>query len=163
MSQIEFYAPVKNMKGELEKGSGVVMRKKNYRAPNGAVLREGVQESYKIVHPRDYEKNPPKDAELANINAFTDSKRLASEIIRSQRYTDDELNAMTAEQRAHVAELRRQLESYRTRFYAQFKQPDPEAPFEKKLKPGATTLRRKQYLKLDNFIQALIRNKSSHK
>lgn len=163
MSQIEFYAPVKNMKGELEKGSGVVMRKKNYRAPNGAVLREGVQESYKIVHPRDYEKNPPKDAELANINAFTDSKRLASEIIRSERYTDDELNAMTAEQRAHVAELRRQLESYRTRFYAQFKQPDLEAPLEKKLKPGATTLRRKQYLKLDNFIQALIRNKSSHK
>lgn len=163
MSQIEFYAPVKNMKGELEKGSGVVMRKKNYRAPNGAVLREGVQESYKIVHPRDYEKNPPKDAELANINAFTDSKRLASEIIRSERYTDEELNAMTAEQRAHVAELRRQLESYRTRFYAQFKQPDPEAPLEKKLKPGATTLRRKQYLKLDNFIQALIRNKSSHK
>lgn len=86
MSQIEFYAPVKNMKGELEKGSGVVMRKKNYRAPNGAVLREGVQESYKIVHPRDYEKNPPKDAELANINAFTDSKRLASEIIRSERF-----------------------------------------------------------------------------
>lgn len=163
MSQIEFYAPVKNMKGELEKGSGVVMRKKNYRAPNGAVLREGVQESYKIVHPRDYEKNPPKDAELANINAFTDSKRLSSEIIRSERYTDDELNAMTAEQRAHVAELRRQLESYRTRFYAQFKQPDTEAPLEKKLKPGATTLRRKQYLKLDNFIQALIRNKSSHK
>ena len=163
MSQIEFYAPVKNMKGELEKGSGVVMRQKKYRAPNGAVLREGVQESYKIVHPRDYEKNPPKDAELANINAFTDSKRLASEIIRSERYTDDELNAMTAEQRAHVAELRRQLESYRTRFYAQFKQPDTEAPLEKKLKPGATTLRRKQYLKLDNFIQALIRNKSSHK
>ena len=161
MSQIEFYAPVKNMKGEFEKGSGIIMRKKHYRAPNGAVLKEGVQESYKIVHPRDYEKNPPKDAELANINAFSDSKRLASEIIRSERYTDDELAAMTPEERAHVAELRQQLESYRTRFYAQFKRPDPEAPLEKKLQPGATKLRRKQYLKLDNFIQALIRNKSA--
>ena len=41
MTQIKFYAPVKEMNGEFEKGSGIVMRKKKYRAPNGAVLREG--------------------------------------------------------------------------------------------------------------------------
>ena len=39
MSQIEFYAPVKNMHGEFEKGSKIVMRQKKYRAPNGAVSR----------------------------------------------------------------------------------------------------------------------------
>jgi len=74
-------------------------------------------------------RNSPKGAELANINLFHESKRLASEIVRSDRHTDDELAAMTLEQRAHVAELRAQLESYRARFYAQFNKPDPEAPF----------------------------------
>ena len=44
MTQIKFYAPVKEMNGEFEKGSGIIMRKKKYRAPNRAVLREGVHE-----------------------------------------------------------------------------------------------------------------------
>ena len=159
MSQIDFYAPVKTMNGRFEKGSNIVMRKKMYRAPNGAVLKEGVQESYKIVHPRDYKKNPPKGAELANINLFTHSKRLTSELFNSEKYTDDELAAMTPEQRTRVKVLRAQLESFRTRFYAQFKKPDPEAPYEKKPEPGSTKLRRKQYAKLDNFNQAIIREK----
>ena len=159
MSQIEFYAPVKNMHGEFEKGSRIVMRQKKYRAPNGAVLKEGVQESYKIVNPRDYTKNPPKGAELENINLFAKSKHLTSEIIQSEKITDEELAAMSPEQRAHIADLRAQLENYRTRFYAQFKKPDPEAPFEKKPRPGSTKLLRKQYAKLDNFIQAIIREK----
>ena len=47
------------------------------------------------------------------------------------------------------------------RFYAQFKKPDPEAPFEKKLRPGASKLYRKQYSKLDTFIQALLRQKTA--
>ena len=159
MSQIEFYAPVKNMRGKFEKGSGIVFRQKKYRAPNGAVLKEGVQESYKIVHPRDYDKNPPKGAELANLTTFADSKRISSEIINSEKITDDELAAMTPEQRTHVMDLRQQLDNYRKRFYAQFKKPDPEAPFEKKPDPNSMKLRRKQYSKLDNFIQAIIREK----
>ena len=159
MSKVKFHAPVTEMNGEFEKGSGIVMRKKKYRAPNGAVLKEGVQESYKIVNPRDYKKNPPKGAELANINLFAESKRLTTEILHADGYTDQELAAMTPEQRKHVDELCAQLESFITRFYAQFKRPDPEAPFEKKPAPGSTKLRRKQYAKLDNFIQALIREK----
>ena len=159
MSQIESYAPVKNMRGEFEKNSGIVMRKKKYRAPNGSVLREGVQESYKIAHPRDFEKTPPKGAERANMQSFGDISRLTTEIIRSERYTQEALAAMTPEERTRVAELCAQLEQYRTRFYAQFKRPDPEAPFQKKLEPGCTTLKRKQYSKIDTFIQALIREK----
>lgn len=159
MSQLEFYAPVKTMNGRFEKGSAIIMRKKKFRAPNGSVLKEGVQESYTIVHPRDYAKNPPKGAELANINLFKESKRLTSEILHSDGYTDQELAAMTYEQRARVAQLRDQLESYSARFYAQFKKPDPEAPFEKTLQPGSMKLHRKQYAKLDNFIQAIIREK----
>ena len=162
MSQIEFYAPVKNMRGEFEKGSGVIMRQKKYRAPNGTVLKKGVQEAYKIVHPRDYQANPPNGAELANIKSFTDSKRLSSEIINSEKITDDEMASMTPEQRAQILELRQQLDNYRKRFYAQFKKPDPEAPLEKKPRPGSIKLVRKQYAKLDNFIQAIIREKSKH-
>ena len=159
MTQIKFYAPVKEMNGEFEKGSGIIMRKKKYRAPNGAVLREGVQESYKLVNPRDYEKNPPKGAELANIQLFSNSKRLASEIINSGKLTDEELAAMTPEERQKTLELRAELENFRNRFYAQFKRPDPEAPYEKKPRPGSTKLLQKQYAKLDNFIQAIIRER----
>ena len=159
MSQIEFYDPVKTIRGKFEKDSKIIMRRKMYRAVTGAVLKEGVQESYVIVNPRDYEKNPPKGAELANINLFSESKRLASEIINSEKVTDDELAAMTSDERAQVIELRNQLDNYRKRFYAQFKRPDPEAPLEKKPDPNSTKLRRKQYVKLDNFIQAIIREK----
>ena len=160
MSKVEFYAPVKNMRGEFEKGSGVIIRQKKYRAPNGKVLKAGVHESYKIVHPRDYALNPPQGAELANIQSFADSKRISSEIINSEKITKEELSAMTPEQRAYILELRQQLDNYRKRFYAQFKKPDPEAPLEKKPHPGSTKLLRKQYTKLDNFIQAIIREQS---
>ena len=159
MTKIKFHAPVREMNGEFEKGSGIVMRKKKYRAPNGAVLHEGVQESYKVVHPRDFKKTPPKGAEAANMRSFGEASLIASEIIRSERFTEDELNAMTPEQQEHVAELRATLDDLRTRFYAQFKAPDPEAPLEKKLRPGASVLRRKQYVKLDTFIQAIVRER----
>ena len=159
MTKIKFIVPVQEMRGQFEKGSGIIMRKKKYRAPNGAVLKEGVQESYKIVNPRDYTKNPPKGAELANINLFTETKRLVSEIINSDKYTDEELASMTPEEHAHIAELRQQLEDFRARFYAQFKRPDPEAPFEKKPDPNSTKRRRKQYTKLDNFIQTILRER----
>ncbi len=162
MTKIKFYAPVKEMNGEFEKGSGIIMRKKKYRAPSGKVMKEGVQESYKIVNPRDYEKTPPKGAELANIQLFAQTKQLSSAIINSAKITDEELSAMTAEERTHIMNLRAELEDYRKRFYAQFKRPDPEAPFEKTLRPGASVLRRKQYAKLDNFIQAIIREKTKN-
>ena len=155
MSQVEFYAPVKNVRGKAEKGSGFIFRQKKYRAPNGAVLKEGVNESYKIVHPRDYQANPPQGDELANISLFGESKRIASEIINSEKISDDELAAMTPEQREHVMTLRAMLADFRKRFYAQFKRPDKEAPFEKKPQPGSIKLRRKQYAKLDNFIHKL--------
>lgn len=163
MTKIKLQTPVREMNGKFEKGSGIIMRKKKYRAPNGAVLKEGVQESYMIVNPRDYKKNPPKGEELSNINLFTKSKRISSEIINSDKYSDDQLANMTKEQREQIAELRAILENLRKRFYAQFKKPDPEAPFEKKPEPNSTKLKRKQYAKLDNFIQAIVREKLCHK
>ena len=159
MSQIEFHDPVRTMRGKFEKQSKIIMRKKAFRAPSGVILKEGVQESYVIVNPRNYKTNPPKGTELANIKSFGEAKRIASDIINSAKISDDELAAMTPDERARILELRQQLDDFRQRFYAQFKRPDHEAPFEKQLRPGASKLRRKQYSKLDNFIQVIIRER----
>ena len=163
MTKVKLHAPVAEMHGEFEKNSGIIMRQKKYRAPNGAVLKVGVQESYKVAYPRDFDKTPAKGAELANMRSFGEVSRMTTEIIRSERYTDEELAAMTPEERTHIAELRLQLENFRARFYAQFKKPDPEAPLEKNLQPGTSVLRRKQYSKLDTFIQAVLRHRAKSK
>ena len=47
MTKIKLHAPVAEMHGEFEKNSGIIMRQKKYRAPNGAVLKVGVS----IAHP----------------------------------------------------------------------------------------------------------------
>ena len=159
MSQVRLNDALDEAHGQLAKKSGTILRRKMYRAPNGAVLRKGVQEAYKIVNPRDYEKTPPQGAELANINLFSDSKSRATEIIRSARFSDEQLAGMTLAERSRILALREQLADYTRRFYAQFKRPDPEAPFEKRPRPGSTKLLRKQYVKLDTFIQAVEREK----
>ena len=66
---------------------------------------------------------------------------------------------MTLAERSHALALREQLKDYTRRFYAQLNHPDPEAPLEKQLRPGSSKLQRKQYVKLDNFIQAIEREK----
>lgn len=159
MSRVKLNATMDELHGELVKNSGMIMRQKKYRALSGKVIAVGAQEVYKIVNPRDYELNPPKGAELANINLFTDSKSRATAIIRSARFTDEELAAMTLAERSRTLALREQLADYTRRFYAQFKRPDPEAPLEKQLRPGSSKLQRKQYRKLDTFIQAIEREK----
>ena len=113
MTKVKLHAPVAEMHGEFEKNSGIIMRQKKYRAPNGAVLKVGVQESYKIAHPRDFDRTPAQGAELANMRSFGEVSRMTTEIIRSERYTDEELAAMTPEERTHIAELRLRLENYR--------------------------------------------------
>lgn len=159
MSRVKLNVTMDELHGELVKNSGMIMRQKKYRALSGKVIAVGAQEVYKIVNPRDYELNPPKGAELANINLFTDSKSRATAIIRSARFTDEELAAMTLAERSRTLALREQLADYTRRFYAQFKRPDPEAPLEKQLRPGSSKLQRKQYRKLDTFIQAIEREK----
>ena len=99
MTKVKLHAPVAEMHGEFEKNSGIIMRQKKYRAPNGAVLKVGVQESYKIANPRDFDRTPAKGAELANMRSFGEVSRMTTEIIRSERYTAEELAAMTPEER----------------------------------------------------------------
>ena len=97
MTKVKLHAPVAEMHGEFEKNSGIIMRQKKYRAPNGAVLKVGVQESYKIAHPRDFDRTPAKGAELANMRSFGEVSRAATEIIRSERYTAEELRRLLSE------------------------------------------------------------------
>ena len=160
MAKVDLNTPFGGVHGKVDKQARMIMRQKTYRAPTGAVLKQGVQESYTVTNPRDFHKNPPKGNEASNMRAFGNISLQVSEIIRSGKYTDAQLADMPDEQRAHVIELRQQLESYRERFYAQFKRPDNEAPFEKKPQPGSSKLRRLQYVKLDTFIQAILRQKS---
>ena len=35
MTKVKLHAPVAEMHGEFEKNSGIIMRQKKYRAPNG--------------------------------------------------------------------------------------------------------------------------------
>ena len=156
MAKVKFMDPVAEMHGKLKKGANIIMRQKKYRFPNGAVFKEGAQESYAVTNPRDYKKNPPTGKELENISRFTQSKRMASEIMHSADYSEEQLATMTPEQCAQVIGMRAQLDTFRKRFLAQLKHPDKEAPFEKQPAPGSLKLRRKQYFRLDNFIQAII-------
>lgn len=159
MSTVKLNIAIDEMRGEFAKDSKIIMRRKKYRAPNGKVLKSGAQEAYTIVNPRDYKRNPPKGAELANINLFKVTKDRATEIMNSANYTDDELAALTLAERTHILALRELLTDYTRRFYAQFNRPDPEAPFEKHKDPNSMKLQRKQFVKLDNFIQAIEREK----
>lgn len=160
MAKVELNVPFKNIRGKLNKKDPVILRQKKYRAPNGAVLFVGTQESYTVENPRDFEKTPPQGDELANMQSFGSFSLLAAELIRSGKYTDEDLAAMTPEEREKTLALRVELEKFRKRFYAQFKRPDPEAPYHKQPEPGSTKLHRKQYLKLDTFIQAILRERS---
>ena len=157
MSQITLITPFEDIKGKF--GKKTVIRRKKYRAPNGKVLFKGVKESYPIENPRDYVTNPPQGDELANINLFGDVSHYAAQIINSERYTPDDLAAMTEEEYSLVMQRREQLEDFKRRYIAQAKRPDPEAPFDKTPYPNSTLQRRKQYKTLRTFIQAILRER----
>ena len=157
MSQITLNTPFENMHGKF--GKNVVVRQKKYRSPSGKVIFVGAQESYPVTNPRDYQKNPPTGEELANIRLFGDVSRLTAEIINSALYTDEQLSAMSEEERAHILQLREQLDDFQKRYLAQVKRPDPEAPFDKVQNPNSMLRRRKQYKTLRTFIQAILRER----
>ena len=157
MSQITLMPPFEGIHGKF--GQNVIIRQKKFRAPNGKVLFKGVKETYPLENPRDYKKNPPKGAELANINLFGDISHLAAQIINSTSYTPDELAAMTEEEHNHVMELQAQLADFQQRYVAQYKHPDPEAPFDNTPNPNSHIKRRKTYKTLRTFIQAILRER----
>ena len=123
MSQVTFIAPVDEMTGKF--GEKTILRKKKFRAPNGKVLFEGPTESYPITNPRNYKKNPPKGAELANINLFGNISHLAAEIIRSSSYTEEELAALIKESQTEKTRLKRIKNAWKDYIDYQKKQFNP--------------------------------------
>ena len=158
MAKVDLSIAIDGIHGRPSKHSKIVMRRKKYRAESGKVVRKGAQEMFER-DPRDFEKTPPQGAELANMRSFGDVSLATSALIRAGKMTEEEVAALPDEERARIMELREVMADFRKRFYAQFKKPDPEAPFEKKLKPGASVLRRMQYVKIDTFIHAILRER----
>jgi len=160
MATFELNPMFKNLNGKLNKRDKTVLRQKKYRSSTGAVISKAAHESYEVLNPRDYKKNPPKGAELQSISVFAQASSLTTRIIRSGKYTTDELAAMTDSEREEQLRLRAQLADFEARFMAQLKKPDPQAPVLAKtdpaFNPNSTKTQRKQYLTLNTFIRAML-------
>ena len=160
MAIIDLHAAFNNIRGKLNKRDNTILRQKKYRAENGQVINFGSQEAYEILNPRDYKKNPPKGAELQNIQSFAEASRLTTLLIQSGKFSDEELAAMPEEQRTQTEELRRQLAQFKARFNAQLTTPDPQAPIlaktDTQYNPNSYKIQRRQYRTLNTFIRAIL-------
>ncbi len=160
MASLELQSTFLNIRGKLNKRERMIFRQKKYRAETGAVLGIGSQESYVIVNPRDYKKNPPQGTELRNIKVFAEASRLTTLILKSGTLTEEELALMTDEQRAEQETYRAQLADFKVRFKAQLKKPDPQAPAltkkDPQYNPNSSMTQYRQYRTLNTFIRAMI-------
>ena len=159
MSQASFQPPFDKLIGMY--GKKTVLRQKIYRHEDGTIIAEGVKEAYPLENPRDYKRKPPKGEELANINLFGDVSRQTAQIINSELYSEEELNALPEGQRLIILQRREQLADFKNRFVAQTKTPDHEAPIDKA--SIATNLpKRKIFKTLRTFIQAILRERAKN-
>lgn len=161
MARIVLSQPVAEIHGAFRKGGHIINRQKKYRDENGHVVHEGVQESYAISHPRDFKKNPPRGAELANITLWTEACRRTSQILQAGQEggpTERQLAVRRIEQVPDyysIDEARAMYEDFRLRFQAQLpntrgKKADAAAPIDPNTGQG------KRYSQLPNFIRAII-------
>ena len=160
MAKVDLHPAFDHVRGKMNKRDNTVLRQKKYRADSGKILAYGAQEAYEVLNPRDYNKNPPKGAELRNIQTFADASRLTTLIIQAGKFTEEELQAMPDELRAQTEDLRRQLAAFKARFNAQHIKPDPQAPILKKTdpqyNPNSTKIQRRRYRTLNTFIRAML-------
>lgn len=91
MAEVILSHPFGEIHGALSKTDDIINRQKKYRDERGRVIMEGKQEAYVMKHPRDFKKNPPKGAELANQNCWLEACRRASQILFVDRL--DQLSA----------------------------------------------------------------------
>ena len=160
MAKTELSSAFENIRGKLNKKERIVHRQKKYRAETGTVISTASQEAYAILNPRDYKKNPPKGAELRNIQSFADASRITTLIIRAGKYTREELASMSDSERQQALEYRDQFEHFKARFMAQLKKPDPQAPIlpktDPQFNPNSTRVQRRTYRTLNTFIRAMV-------
>ena len=160
MSQAKLESPVAELHGKYSK-DGTIFRQKKYRSETGAVLHTCVQEAYVVDFPRDFKKNPPKGAELANMKRFGEAHRRSLVLLKAGKLTPDELAALPDAERAITEQLREQLAAYKVRFEKQFKgAPDSQAPLLSKsspdYNPNSSKPQRRRYYSLASFLRAMI-------
>ena len=148
--------PVREIYGALER-KGIINRMKKYRADDGRIIHEGVQESYAVRNPRDYKKNPPKGAELAHINLFRQACLMTKEILDAEKPEETPVVVILPQRPKYLTKEEAQalLADYRKRYRAQLPstrgtRPDPQAPIDK------NTHAPKRYFRLDNFIHSMV-------
>jgi len=84
MAILELKNPIESLQGALTP-RGIVHRRKMYRDSNGKIVVKGRQEAYTVEYPRDYKANPPKGAELANINCWREAANRAAQLMLMER------------------------------------------------------------------------------
>ena len=161
MARVELTTPFEEIHGAFSKTDKVINRQKKFRDDSGRVIQIGHQEAYAIKHPRNFKKNPPKGAELANISLWQEACRRASQILLwSQPGGPTELQLrirqMNKVQDCYTAEEAQALyTSYKERFNAQLPgvrgtHPDQYAPIDK------ITLTGKRYIQFPSFLRAML-------
>ena len=161
MAQVTLQNPFDAFHGALTP-KGLVNRRKSYRLSNGKVVAEGVQEAYAVSNPRDYKNNPPKGAELRNINLWTEASNRAAQLIALEKN-----DGILPKQTLDVYALRKVpvyytweeaqplLRVYHERFDRQFPGlrgscPDPDAKIDK------TTNLPKRYIHFPSFLRTIL-------
>ena len=138
MASTVFNDHVREMHGAYTK-DGTIHRRKTFRDSNGKVKGQGVNESYKIMNPRDWKKKPAKGKELEHQlhfqEACAETKRILLAAKPDATPTEEELAT---------------LRYWQARFNAQLKKGEPEAPID------PTTHKHKIYLRLDAFIRTCL-------
>lgn len=160
MSQAKLESPVAELHGKYSK-DGTIFRQKKYRSETGAVIHTCVQEAYVVDFPRDFKKNPPKGAELANMKRFGEAHRRSLALIKAGKLTPDELAALSISEHETAEQLRAQLAAYKVRFEKQLSgTPDQQAPLLPKsspdYNPNSTKPQRRRYYTLATFLRAII-------
>lgn len=129
--------PVRDIHGALER-KGIINRMKKYRAEDGRIIHEGVQESYAVRNPRDYKKNPPQGAELKHINLFRQACLMTKEILDAEKAEETSAVSVFPPHPKYLTKEEAQalLADYRQRYKAQLPstrgtRPDPQAPMDK--------------------------------
>lgn len=161
MAKVNLSTPFDEIRGALSKKDKIVNRRKTFRDDTGRVVQVGLQEAYAVKNPRNWKKNPPKGAELANITLWQEACKRASQILLyAQPDGPTELQLRVRQMNKvpdfySAEEAQALVASYKERFNAQLPgvrgtHPDPFAPIDK------TTLTGKRYIQFPAFLRAMI-------
>jgi len=138
MAKTVFNDPIHEMHGAYTK-EGTILRRKTFRDSNGRVKGHGVNESYKIMNPRDWKKKPATGKELEHQlhfrQASAETKRILLAAKPDASPTEEELAT---------------LRYWENRFNAQLKKGEPEAPIDQETK------KHKIYIRFDAFIRTCL-------